>query len=138
MIDIRKVISRIYYKLGYEVRREVWQNGGQPTEMRSGYTPSGDYLGSPKTAHYLFKKRGIRYCEKTNPEHSVCSIGFNPKEQKWYGWSHRAMCGFKIGDRLFDSDYGNDKTLFIKHGKKIIKTLADAKLSASHFAEYVS
>lgn len=23
--------------------------------------------------------------------------GFSPKDQKWYGWSHRAIYGFKIG-----------------------------------------
>ena len=24
-------------------------------------------------------------------------VGFSPKEGKWYGWSHRAIYGFKIG-----------------------------------------
>ena len=24
-------------------------------------------------------------------------IGFSEKEQKWYGWSHRAFYGFKVG-----------------------------------------
>lgn len=24
-------------------------------------------------------------------------IGFSPKENKWYGWSHRGICGFNIG-----------------------------------------
>ena len=27
----------------------------------------------------------------------VSSIGFNPTEQKWYGWSHRAIYGFGVG-----------------------------------------
>lgn len=27
----------------------------------------------------------------------VANIGFNPTEQKWYGWSHRAYHGFGIG-----------------------------------------
>ena len=27
----------------------------------------------------------------------VACIGFNPTEQKWYGWSHRAVCGFGVG-----------------------------------------
>jgi len=31
--------------------------------------------------------------EKIN---SAC-IGFSPKEQKWYGWSHRSIYGFGIG-----------------------------------------
>jgi hypothetical protein len=28
---------------------------------------------------------------------SVCTIGFSPKDNKWYGWSHRAIYGFTIG-----------------------------------------
>ena len=24
-------------------------------------------------------------------------VGFSPKDQKWYGWSHRAIYGFEIG-----------------------------------------
>lgn len=27
----------------------------------------------------------------------ISFIGFNPTEQKWYGWSHRAIAGFGIG-----------------------------------------
>src|SRR5690606_8505321 len=30
-------------------------------------------------------------------EPRTACIGFNPKEQKWYGWSHRAVYGFGIG-----------------------------------------
>jgi hypothetical protein len=60
------------------------------------------------------------------------------EEQKWYGWSHRAICGFGIGDRIFEEKYGNDNTPFVKHGRKKIKTLADAKLAASRFASSVS
>ena len=28
------------------------------------------------------------------------SIGFNPEEQKWYGWSYRALYGFTIGSEV--------------------------------------
>ncbi|MEO1892686.1 hypothetical protein [Spongiibacter tropicus] len=28
----------------------------------------------------------------------IC-IGFNPEEGKWYGWSHRAICGFGVGSK---------------------------------------
>jgi len=31
-------------------------------------------------------------------DHSCC-IGFNPVEQKWYGWSHRAIYGFGVGSK---------------------------------------
>ena len=38
-----------------------------------------------------------------NPEHTA-NIGFNPQEQKWYGWSHRAICGFGIGSTCKKGD----------------------------------
>ena len=32
------------------------------------------------------------------------NIGFNPIEQKWYGWSHRAIYGFTIGSTCKKGD----------------------------------
>ena len=87
---------------------------------------------------FLTEKKGITKFEKTKPSDSICSIGFNEKENKWYGWSHRAICGFGIGDKLFIEDFGDDKTLFTKHGKETIKNLEQAKQAAKNFAEYVS
>ena len=34
-----------------------------------------------------------------NTEGNSINIGFNPLEQKWYGWSHRAIFGFGIGSK---------------------------------------
>jgi len=31
-------------------------------------------------------------------------VGFSPKEQKWYGWSHRAVYGFGIGSTCKKGD----------------------------------
>lgn len=36
----------------------------------------------------------------------VSSIGFNPVEQKWYGWSHRAIFGFGIGSKVAKGSAG--------------------------------
>lgn len=66
------------------------------------------------------------------------SIGFSEKEKKWYGWSHRAIFGFGIGDMIFEPNYGDEKTPFKKHGSKKIKTLSDAKKAAVAFSDYVS
>jgi hypothetical protein len=68
-------------------------------EMESAYTLAGDYIGDIKTARYLCGEMGIKP-EKRKPDHNVCSIGFNEAEQKWYGWSHRAIHGFGIGDEV--------------------------------------
>ena len=32
------------------------------------------------------------------------NIGFNPEQQKWYGWSHRAIFGFGIGSECKKGD----------------------------------
>lgn len=34
----------------------------------------------------------------------VVSIGYNPKQKKWYGWSHRALYGFGIGSTCRKGD----------------------------------
>ena len=66
------------------------------------------------------------------------STGFSEKDQKWYGWSHRAIFGFKIGDKIFEADYGDDKTKFSDHGSKECKTLDDCQIAARAFSDYVS
>ncbi len=66
------------------------------------------------------------------------AIGLDEKKGIWYGWSHRAVFGFKIGDKLFVDDYGDENTKFSDHGEKTIKTLDDAKQAAKNFADSVS
>lgn len=62
-------------------------------------------------------------------EKGVSQLGFNPKQQKWYGWSHRAIGGFGIGDKFWEEEESK---------KKICKTLSDCKKAASNFADSVS
>lgn len=139
MHDFDVTVHKVrHYKAGYEIRYETWDRGdGHPVEMRVAYTPKGAYIGTSKMAHFLCVKRGIAP-EKAEPEDSVCSIGFCEKEAKWYGWSHRAICGFGIGDRIFEEDYGDDHTPFVSHGSVVIENLDQAKQAAIAFAEYVS
>lgn len=66
------------------------------------------------------------------------STGLDEEKGIWYGWSHRAIFGFKIGDKIFEEDFGDDKTLFSNHGSKTCKTLDDCKLAAERFSDYVS
>lgn len=44
-------------------------------------------------------ERGI-VPERLRPDAYSCVIGFSMREQKWYGWSHRAIYGFGIGDSV--------------------------------------
>jgi len=70
--------------------------------MLCAYNNNLDYVGDVMTLAML-ADRGIKP-ELAHPDHKTCSIGFSEKTQKWYGWSHRAICGFKIGDVVKEGD----------------------------------
>ena len=81
----------------YEVRTELVDGGEygmNDFEMRSAYTPDGLYIGDPEMARLLCIKRGI-FPELARLNAKVCSIGWAPEANKWYGWSHRAIHGFE-------------------------------------------
>jgi hypothetical protein len=95
-LPIKEVI-KVIKKPGYEIRHEVIDGneyGTPDVTMRSAYNPNGDYIGDPKIARMLVVKRGIAP-EKSDPDNNVCSVGYCEKDGKWYGWSHRAISGFK-------------------------------------------
>lgn len=72
--------------------------------MKSAYTiPEGDYIGSSKWAYRLIVQRGIKP-QLREQNKRICSIGFCEREQKWYGWSHRAIYGFGIDDMVKEGD----------------------------------
>lgn len=91
-----------------------------------------------KSAKEKFNEQHGIESEKAHADDSVNSIGWSEKEQKYYGWSHRAICGFSIGDMIFEPDFGDDKTPYVKHGNKEIKSKEDARKAAVAFADYVS
>lgn len=99
---IKKIISeRKYEKFGFVKRIELIDGsefGCDDFEIKSAYTLNGDYIGDYKTANIICKNKGINP-EKIHPDSCVCSIGFSEKDKKWYGWSHRAIYGFKIGSK---------------------------------------
>ena len=98
-------IIRVEHKKGYDlVTKKVFWENEKPFEITSAYTPEGFYIGNERKAKFLIEEKGIKpeiapeipsKCD-SNPN-KVCSIGFCEKEQKWYGWSHRAIFGFGIG-----------------------------------------
>ncbi len=66
----------------------------------------GSYLthvGMEKDRPKTLLKKGITENLHSNNGSTVC-IGFNPEEQKWYGWSHRAIFGFGIGSTCKKGD----------------------------------
>ena len=69
--------------------------------------------------------------EKRKEDHTTNTYGKSGADGKWYGWSHRAMYGFGIGDTVKPTDAGSDK-------EYIIKTDDQAKQAAIDFADEVS
>lgn len=139
------------YKAGYEVRyTEVSgedAGGGRPFTMATAFTAGGHYIGDSKRAHRLIVRRGIK--PELGNSHSVCCIGFCERDQKWYGWSHRALYGFGVGDVVEKGDltattgyidgYIEDhpeKDFSLPLGFKA-ESLEDAKQMAIAFAEAV-
>ncbi len=64
-------------------------------------------------------------------EHAA--IGFSEKEQKWYGWSHRAIHGFSVGEKIKKGDVVYDAL-----GETTLKSLAECKDAAIKFSKAVS
>lgn len=93
-------------------------------------------MGEKPMAEHL-AKHGIA-AELADEDHDICCIGWSEREQKYFGWSHRAIAGFGIGDMIFEEDFEcDDNTPFIKHGSKRIETKNDARQAAINFAEYI-
>lgn len=119
----------------WEERTEIWEIPDDPesrVEVKSAYDKEGYYLGETDFVKKLVKKFKIDKLVGSK------SIGLSTETQTWFGWSHRAIVGFTIGDKIFEPNFGDDNTLFKNHGKKKIKTLDDAKKAAIAFARYVS
>ncbi len=140
-MDTVEVLNVRKYKAGYEIRTELvdvdFEDVQEPLEMKNAYNPDGQYIGDSKMAHLLCKKMGIAP-EKKRESVSVCSIGYCEKDKKWYGWSHRAIVGFGVGDRIFEQNYGDEDTLFVDHGEIAIESMDQARIAAIAFSDYIS
>ena len=111
----------------YDVVAQEVQTGSKPGDtvtMISVLNKQGDYAGAAEDMRKFFDDHGIAP-EMRNEDSSVCCIGWSENEQKYYGWSHRAVRGYAKGDKSFD-------------GSHIIEDKADARRSACAFAEDVS
>lgn len=73
------------------------------TKLVVAYTKDGNYIGSEENARWLLKYNITEHVQP-HSDGKTCSIGFNPVEQKWYGWSHRAIYGFGIGSTVEKGD----------------------------------
>lgn len=86
-----------------EVRIEkIGEHEGKPTLMKTFYNEDGNYIGTLSNFKVLVEEKEI--LPETFADNEVCSIGKSLKDGKWYGWSHRAIFGFQIGDTVKEGD----------------------------------
>lgn len=119
-----------------------------PVLMFSVYAKDGGYVGTVENAKFYFDKGIIP--ELSLSSHKVCSIGKSVIDGKWYGWSHRAIHGFSIGDEAKEGDLVTESGLVEEYLKEhpdedrslpvgfIAKTDEDAKRMAIAFSDSVS
>lgn len=125
-VNVLKIEQRDGYELRTEVHEtnfvaEVIHDGGDPVGTEKcvdeineangtvvtvvfAYTPEGHYIGDAECAQFLVDTHGIRP-ELAIPQRQRCSVGWCEREQKWYGWSHRAIYGFGIGSVVDSADH---------------------------------
>jgi len=66
--------------------------------FRYAVSKEGYFIDTVKTANLLYKKYGIVTFEPLSydlPTSHACCIGWSERDKLWYGWSHRAIAGFK-------------------------------------------
>ncbi len=131
-----EILSREDYH-GCELRKErlTGEDAGLPEgesmEWEMVYAPDGGLVGPVKEAYVIIVEKGIMP-QRRRPDLTGCSVGYAKRDQRWYGWSHRAAFGFAVGDLYF-----ND---FTDHARTVrrITTLGEARYSAYQFAKAVS
>ena len=139
-------------KRGFIVKVTQFPDYAEGTEIRelmlSAYTPDGWYIGSVDAAARLVKLGIIP--ERKTKDSGVCSIGVSYINNRWYGWSHRAIASFGIGDVVNDGDCTASSGMTPEAEKQFpeenvslpvgfeAKTMEDAKKMAIAFAESVS
>ena len=131
------------YKL-YDLVVREWADGdGGSVRVREDHTKSGHIIdqqrrqGGRTGLLKFIIKHGIR-AEPILPDNKYCSIGLAP-DGTWYGWSHRAITGFKpMRDHAFESKGLKDDTSFQHSTNRLIKTDRGARGSAIRFSRYVS
>ena len=130
-----------------EYKIKVEESSG--IKMVFAYNNDDKYIGTLEFLEMLIKEHGLSQIQSYG-ENDICSIAFCEKEQKWYGWSHRAIGAFGIGDEVKENDLcassgwtdeylkeNPDKDLSLPIGFKA-ETLEDAKRMAIAFADSVA
>jgi len=143
MINPDQILIKIVTKDGYHLKHySVLMPDGTRRLVVNAYNAHGQYIGPESVAIALVEQFGIvpEYAEPKDDEQ--CTIGFNKKDQRWYGWGMGSIAGFGIGDMLFDPQWAvennhiNVRILPWKMGWIQIETLEEAKQAAIRYAKW--
>jgi len=129
----------------YDVHEEVWQLGsrgapGDTLTVQVARNKQGDYVGSEKDAKFLCDQLGISP-ERTADDHTVCSYGYSEAKGRWFGWSHRAIHGFREGHKVTRGSIVSTENTPEGRGFQpghVLRTDEEARRAAMLFAEEVS
>jgi hypothetical protein len=146
--DDPDVTSRRVVREGtlYDLHEEVWQLGsrGRPGDrltMRVSRTKDGHYIGDERDARFLCDQLGIAP-ELRAPDSNTCSHGWSEAKGRWYGWSHRAIHGFRVGDVVREGSVVERGTVGREgagfEAGHVLATDEEARRAAMLFAEEVS
>jgi len=124
-------------RAGYNIMKVTMPGPDGGTEIVGAFTKRGDYIGDVAVAERLVDRIGIAP-EMVSRESSVCTIGFCEGEDRWYGWSHRAIAGFGIGDKIYDEEFDRDDVPPQQHGFGGIENMRHARVAAIRYEECVS
>lgn len=107
---IKKVNKKLLAFMNNIAVQRLWDDGHGNT-MESWFSKiDGSFITSVSSIEdkmWLMKKGISEQVQSNDPSDPRTScIGFNPIEQKWYGWSHRAVFGFGIGSTCKKGDCG--------------------------------
>ena len=96
----------------------------------------GAYLtrvGMEKDLNFLLKRGITEQIQDGYGEPKTCCIGFNPIEQKWYGWSHRAIFGFSIGKECKQGDCGFEPKNKEEFSKSCLRFWGDTDMNGDTY-----
>ena len=146
----------------FDLVEEEWRLAGtDPTVMEVYRTKDGAFIecrhrGKRPNLIKHIARLGI-WAEPGTQGSDICTIGKSDVDGRWYGWSHRAIQSFGLGDKIFEERFNSSKMCrsckkgeacegrpcpssipFREHGRRTVKTDADAKQAATNFANYIS
>lgn len=138
----------------YVLNLEEWWSEDDKSDkikMVAAYSAiDGGYIGGMSDLMAIVGSRRIAP-QKSEDNCNVCSIGFCKEENKWYGWSHRAISGFGVGHVTkkgeCQAESGSTEEYLKDHPGEMnkvtevgfeCKTLDDCKKVALSFAASVS